>query len=683
MNSIAFYNVDFYKDYENVIDFDSAALREQYFASKAIAGLETENIQVVKPPYEYVKVAGNYNDFQSVNYAIISLDITADGETSSRDYYCFVDKVDYAGDGVVGLAMTLDVWQTALFAPDGTAGFELQESFVERAHVNYFESASAPDFDRTYLDVPEDFNVGDRVYKFQAEPGVTISKQPDFVAPVDPSEVVFLVINYTSPDIASALLGFTFSEDRLYGGNFGGPSPVKTAVIPVIQNAGGGVGVRGTIYGEIDNGDGTFDISPTPFPSWNDLLLIDNDNPGVLIGKTGIVSMYLEKELPGGWRIIGRNDGSILVSVKNSPSPATQYELLYDLSTPPTGYTLFFPRSGNVVRNGELNLQGIVPVAEMALLNRKSEETPDNVQLPWTVEKKAYCYPYCYAILSTDRGFEYVVKPQFVPKIVTEDGAAMGFGSIPIAMIYACADFRKLGYFVPGYKKDTVTLTENLDAVVWGDNMLPEMFDMAVNNNQTDVPLISDALVEYVQTKKASERAGLVVQGANAVIGAGLALGLGGANPITAAAGGALSIAGNIATVLARRKDLENTPNTVRSPGNDYGFEYAANSAGLSLFSVSPTMPRLKEIINYFERFGIAIKKSVQLNTRCRAYWNFAKTIGARVVSPLTSEYTSKLRDIFDAGVRIWHYRAGQTFYGVGVYKDNAGADLWNGEIYE
>ena len=98
---------------------------------------------------------------------------------------------------------------------------------------------------------------------------------------------------------------------------------------------------------------------------------------------------------------------------------------------------------------------------------------------------------------------------------------------------------------------------------------------------------------------------------------------------------------------------------------------------------MSPTLPRLKEIINYFERFGIAIKKSVQINARCRAYWNFVKTIGARVVSPLTSEYTAKLRDIFDAGVRIWHYRAGQTFYGVGVYKDNAGENLWNGEVYE
>lgn len=676
MNSIAFYNVDFYKDYENVIDFDSAALRAQYFASKAIAGLETENIQVVKPPYEYVKVAGNYNDFQAVNYAIISLDITADGETSSRDYYCFVDKVDYAGDGVVGLAMTLDVWQSALFAPDGTAGFKLQESFVERAHVNYFESASAAlKLDRTYLDVPEDIDVGrDRLYNFISSPGVTFHQENDIL-----KDICFLVVNYTSADIFEAVTGFTGgTPSNVFGGNFGGANPIKTMVIPVAPN-NPLVPIRPAFYS-----NGGYQVKAQAFMSWTQLLGI-GDNPGALVGKNGIVSIYIEKQLPGKWEfnLAADSDGNqfVICYVPQDVDGQTQYD---PVTWSNITYQVIFPRAG-ATRSAQLSLYTSV-VPEIQYIKTRTSTPPSDFSLPWTVEKKAYCYPYCYALLTTDRGYEFSIKPQYLPDVSDDSGKKYVFGTIPIITVYACADFRKMGYCVCGYKSDNVVLHAagrgNL-AVPNFDTMRPEMLDMAVNNNQTDVPLISDALVEYVQTKKASERAGLVVQGANAVIGAGLALGLGGANPITAAAGAALSVAGNIGTVLAHRKDLENTPNTVRSPGNDYGFEYAANSAGLSLFSVSPTMPRLKEIINYFERFGIAIKKSVQINARCRAYWNFVKTIGARVVSPLTSEYTAKLRDIFDAGVRIWHYRSGQTFYGVGVYKDNAGADLWNGEVYE
>lgn len=676
MNSIAFYNVDFYKDYENVIDFDSADLRAQYFASKAIAGLETENIQVIKPPYEYVKVAGNYNDFQAVNYAIISLDITADGETSSRDYYCFVDKVDYAGDGVVGLAMTLDVWQSALFAPDGTAGFQLQESFVERAHVNYFEREGVTiNLDRTYLDVPEDIDVGrDRLYNFISSPGVTFYQENDIL-----KDICFLVVNYTSADIFEAVTGFTGgTPSSVFGGNFGGANPIKTMVIPVAPN-NPHVPIYPAFYS-----DGGYQTKAQAFMSWTQLLGI-GENPGALVGKNGIVSIYIERQLPGKWafNLVTGSDGNqrVICYVPQDVEGQTQYD---PVTWSNITYQVIFPRAG-ATRSAQLSLYTSV-VPEIQYIKTRLSTPPSDFSLPWTVEKKAYCYPYCYALLTTDRGYDFPIKPQYLPEVSDDAGKKYVFGTIPIITVYACADFRKMGYCVCGYKSDNVVLhaagSGNL-AVPNFDTMRPEMLDMAVNNNQTDVPLVSDALVEYVQTKKASERAGLVVQGANAAIGAGLALGLGGANPITAAAGAALSVAGNIATVVAHRKDLENTPNTVRSPGNDYGFEYAANSAGLSLFSVSPTLPRLKEIINYFERFGIAIKKSVQINARCRAYWNFVKTIGARVVSPLTSEYTAKLRDIFDAGVRIWHYRAGQTFYGVGVYKDNAGADLWNGEGYE
>lgn len=681
MNEITFYNVDFYKDYENVIDFDNPAARSAYFTAHQIAGLETEDIQIVKPPYQYVKVKGNYNEFQSVNYCLFSLDIQSDnGDTVTRNYYCFVDKVDYAGVGVVGLALTLDVWQSALFSTTGAAGFEIQECFVERAHINYYmrdDEIQRPD--TTYLDVAEDIDPGkDKVFQFVSEPGITYSDDTDPVL----RDVVFLIINYSSADVSNALLSFDGSnKPSIMGGNFGGSNPIQTAVIPVCSSF---LNTTKTVYLETFV-NGAWSREEKPVLSWSELFRI-GDNPGVLIGKTGIASIYIEKQLPGQFYMYTEGD-NVIIRIPADVVGQVRYRVAG--SNMPEAKTVFFYPFESAVRGGQLTLQEINNADTICSPWVNSQSPPENwdPSQPWTVEKKAYCYPYSYPFLCMDRGFEYVIKPQFYPSVLQQGAATIPtrFGVLPIIYVFACADFRKAGYFVAGYKGAAILNKDGngLAQIPSPVNMRPEVMDMAVNNNQTDVPLISDALVEYLQSKKASERAGLVVKGVESSLAIVGGAALTGASPATAALGGTLSLASNVAQFLAHRRDLQDTPNTVRSPGNDYGFEFAANSSGLELFFAKPTLPRWKEIINYFERFGVAIKKSIKVNTKSRKLWNFVKTIGARVKSNLNSEYTEQLRKIFDNGVRIWHYGDGADWQGVGVFEESTGVTRWNGEIHE
>ena len=657
MSEISFYNVDFYKDHENVVDFASATARNAYFAAHAL-NIEVGNIQVVKPPYEYVKVAGNYNEFQGVNYCIFSLDVaSSNGDIVTRDYYCFVDKVDYAGVGVVGLALTLDVWQSSLYTANGSAGFTLGECFVERAHVNYYDSANDASPDRTFLDIAEDIETGDdREYVFLDRPGVP--ELPELEADNPLNDLVFLVVNYTDFWVVNALIGSDANVSIPYGGNMGGTNPIYTAIIPVLPNHS-----MTNVYLAVGDAKSTKRCI-----TWAELFNGDN---GVLRGQKGLVSAYIETSLPGQWTW-EMDSGNVVVTLPSDVDHTQQYGIIGDSLTSGK-YVIIIPEN-SASRNGIASCQGriVSPYLVNPFVNAETRPAGLDASIPWTVEKKAYCYPYYYPFLETDRGYEYIIKPQFFPKYIPYT-----YGQLLIMMTYACADFRKVGYYVYGYKKDNVAVLNNLP--VFSNGVNPEVIDMTANNNQTDVPLISDALVEYVQSKKASERAGLVNQIASAFAGGSLGSLIGGR---VGAVGGVVGgVTAAVRTAIARRKDLADTPNTVRSPGNDYGFEMAAGSSGLALMLSKLPNGRLQSVISYFERYGIAINRSMQINTKCRALWNFVKTIGARIETNLNAEYSEGLRQIFDNGVRIWHYGDGSTWQGVGAYSEN-GSTRWNGEVY-
>lgn len=156
MNLLKLYKVEFDKNHEDVIGFKTRAEQADYFKSKESASFLWEDLTIVKDSdLSNIRLKGNYNILQTVNYAYFENEI--DGVT--RGYYAFVDRVGYVSQDTVSISLSVDAWQTYLFE------HTLQPSFIERGHVRRWNQDGTADL--TYCRTPENVQVGNtyRVYK--------------------------------------------------------------------------------------------------------------------------------------------------------------------------------------------------------------------------------------------------------------------------------------------------------------------------------------------------------------------------------------------------------------------------------------------------------------------------------------------------------------------------------------
>lgn len=188
-----------------------------------------------------------------------------------------------------------------------------------------------------------------------------------------------------------------------------------------------------------------------------------------------------------------------------------------------------------------------------------------------------------------------------------------------------------------------------------------------IDNTIVDLPLMSDAYLEYIAQNKASATSGMAVAGTqflgNLAIG-GLTGGLG----IAVAGSQALNFAGQVANEMLKREDLKQTPDTIKNAGNNGLFTLTSNYEGLNVNIYSITEEYRNKIYNFFFHYGYKANEFKKPNIRSRYYFNYIKVIGANLKTNIDSEYKNELATIFNNGITIWHYRNASTFKGVNNY---------------
>src|SRR5690606_22559437 len=115
---------------------------------------------------------------------------------------------------------------------------------------------------------------------------------------------------------------------------------------------------------------------------------------------------------------------------------------------------------------------------------------------------------------------------------------------------------------------------------------------------------------------------------------------------------GAMSVMSHMAKI----QDLKDTPDGVKKSGNDYLFELCANTLRLELFEVKLPNNERERLRNYFKAFGYAIRDFIKYDYTTRKYFNFVQTVDANIKGNINNMHLRKLKQIFDNGVRIWHY---------------------------
>lgn len=264
-------------------------------------------------------------------------------------------------------------------------------------------------------------------------------------------------------------------------------------------------------------------------------------------------------------------------------------------------------------------------------------------------EPKLKIYPYSYIQLSDNQAQPLIVKNEDID------------ANKDVKYIQAVATQYKAKLYVENYNGDQ------------GKHY------NSVNSTVNELALTNNAYIQYMAQNKASATAGVAVNIASGAITAGLGIATGGLG-LVAGAGMAVNQLQQIANQVIKMQDLKNTPDSIRQLGNNADFDIVDKNIGVNIYYITIKEEYLTRLYNYLYHYGYKCNNFKVPNTRSRYYFNYIKTIGATLNTNIDSEWAEKIKQVYDNGVTIWHYRDANTFKGVNNYDyENVQVNLLGG----
>lgn len=124
----------------------------------------------------------------------------------------------------------------------------------------------------------------------------------------------------------------------------------------------------------------------------------------------------------------------------------------------------------------------------------------------------------------------------------------------------------------------------------------------------------------------------------------------------------------------AKTTDLINTPNSIKTTGNDTLFNLVNSNRKIDIIEFGLDFRYKHRIYDYFVKYGYKVNNWEKINVNSRRYFNFIKTNTCNIVGDeIPHEYLEEIKDIFNRGVTIWHVDNGANVgdYSVSQLKGN------------
>ena len=108
----------------------------------------------------------------------------------------------------------------------------------------------------------------------------------------------------------------------------------------------------------------------------------------------------------------------------------------------------------------------------------------------------------------------------------------------------------------------------------------------------------------------------------------------------------------------AKITDMINTPNAIKTSGNDTLFNLINSNQKIDIIKYQPKAKTMFRINKYFERYGYKYNEYGKLSNYInnRNFYNFVKTNSCNIATakvPLI--HLEELKEIFNRGTTIWH----------------------------
>ena len=112
----------------------------------------------------------------------------------------------------------------------------------------------------------------------------------------------------------------------------------------------------------------------------------------------------------------------------------------------------------------------------------------------------------------------------------------------------------------------------------------------------------------------------------------------------------------------AKINDLLNTPNSIKTSGNDSIFNLTINNRKIDVIKYTITPQYKKRINNYFKRYGYAFNDYAIPDIYSREHYNFLKCNVCHLISEtIPREHQEEIKQIFESGITLWHLENGVT----------------------
>ena len=124
----------------------------------------------------------------------------------------------------------------------------------------------------------------------------------------------------------------------------------------------------------------------------------------------------------------------------------------------------------------------------------------------------------------------------------------------------------------------------------------------------------------------------------------------------------------------AKITDMINTPNSIKTSGNDTIFNLVNSKQKIDIIKYEPTIKVKRRISMYFERYGYKYNTYGKLSNfiNNRKFYNFVKTNSCNIVTakvPLI--HLEEIKEIFNRGTTIWHIDRGAEVGDYRIYQND------------
>lgn len=589
-------------NYETSIDFANKAMQKKYFEGFPKVEHDSNLTYSYLRSNEAIDVPFKYEDLAEVNYLYYIND--------NKVFYNFITRKEFINNNLTRLYIELDVFQTYMF------DYELGECFVEREHQDRVDE------NKDFI-----FNVEDEGIELGSTyvlENVENLSDNDFPSSL-PLKVMWYYI-WASDRIDNTAFIDSIHENILTYKKYVStrvndvPTNMYCYAIPYIE------------YGGLP----VYELR-LRYLSQN--YRLDNSSTGyrtaeILLSKLSedkvITSIQVSRIAPFDFDV-ERIEGSGVIYYDILPkvsSGVTQQIFPCEFDNPNTTSSKFYA----ILVNNQDNIQKLLYNGE----NIKETNSFDIVGLGLNKdisrEPKLLTNPYrFYSLKYADS--ELKLLPQLF------SGAVQ----------------------IKGFKSVLPSSTTMLFPINYAESSLGknnELFSVGSN----EVPLRTDSWVQYYQNNKASLRTGMLTK--IGVAGATLAIGLAtGGIGLAVAATSAIGTAGSIINELQQRQDIKESPDNLRATGDDIGVKMFLDNLYGEFETYTIQQPYKNKAFGFFYRLGYAVRAYKTPNTKSRYYFNFIKTTECVLkTNKVSAGYAEAIKDIYNKGITIWHYRDEETF---------------------